>query len=398
MKKTELIAQLKVLWVKLTQFFKPSPAIGYSPGSNVTAPMGLSTTDALKQEALQGWDTRSLKDKDIAIKYRGINHKRPERINGLIEHYTKVLPLLTERLADYQSGKTNGMDETQNKAIIEQVARIKDKLACCLTETELRETGQVKREYHDTVYYIDLTSGDDGDDGLGIGTAWLTLEQYTTTTARTPGDIAYVRANTSEIAGGAITMDEPGTLDAYISLIGCDATVNDPWGDDSNVLPIIDTTLGSITILIAPQYWNIERLELINQGSEAIKLSYTLNIEIKGCNIHDNAAGITIDESRGVVITDCDFSDNSLESVHITGTGTQLVCISNCVFNGGTSGTAYGIFGDTQSFILKIENTSFGTTTQHSSGSIGQWVNRALEVYSRNCKFDDTATIVEYND
>jgi hypothetical protein len=104
----------------------------------------------------------------------------------------------------------------------------------------VKDIGEYKM--HGTVYYIDLTNGDDANDGLEANDdhSWLTIAKYTSVTVRTAGDIAKVRANTTQVIGANVIFDEDGTTDALISIIGCDSVVNDPWGDASDVRPIFD--------------------------------------------------------------------------------------------------------------------------------------------------------------
>lgn len=71
-----------------------------------------------------------------------------------------------------------------------------------------------------STYYIDLDTGNDGNDGLSIGQAWLTPHQFTSGLPATAGDIAIMRRGTSITLASDVNFSNDGTLTNYISLIG----------------------------------------------------------------------------------------------------------------------------------------------------------------------------------
>ena len=128
----------------------------------------------------------------------------------------------------------------------------------------------------DTVTLHTAITGLHADDVYYILDSWLTLGQYTSVTARTAGDIAYVRAATTQTLNSAnIEFDESGTQAAVISIIGCDAVTNDPWVDASNTYPILSFGDAAYQVNLDTNYWVIKRLTI----SDSTKTSSGIIIE-----------------------------------------------------------------------------------------------------------------------
>ena len=141
-----------------------------------------------------------------------------------------------------------------------------------------------------------------------------TIGYYTSTLARSAGDIAYVRANTTQTIAADVLFDENGDEDDFIYIIGCDSVVNDPWNDGSDVKPIVDYNSGDYNMYIdVADYWSVERLNFIN-GSDALGVIYWKDsqgcraIDIDGL---DNESGFYARESnvyiRGASMVDCQY-------------------------------------------------------------------------------------------
>ena len=101
-----------------------------------------------------------------------------------------------------------------------------------------------------TTYYIDPDTGNDANDGLGTGTPWDTLANFTTTTVRTAGDICLVKRGTTAYAwdaSGALAVDEDGT-DALPIIIR--SAYGNEYGDDVDlsVTATATLTMGSTTV------------------------------------------------------------------------------------------------------------------------------------------------------
>lgn len=172
-------------------------------------------------------------------------------------------------------------------------------------------------------------TGQTSGDTYFIIDAWATLAQYTTTTARSAGDRAYVRANDTETLSVAITHDEDGTPGNPIEVIGCDATTNDPWNDSSSVKPILD----------------------FNGGAYGVGFGATLGWKWTRMVVHDshNSTGMIGGTGGGFgfwKFVDCDFEE-------FGGNWNNMVNLSNsqgsCEFDGctwdevGANNTALGV-------------------------------------------------------
>ena len=99
-------------------------------------------------------------------------------------------------------------------------------------------------------FYIDADGGNDGNAGTSTGAAWATLAQYTTTTARSAGDIAILRRNTTatyDNAGATLQFDEDGNAAGPIVV---EADYDNEFGDDVDLSATATATLtfGSKTV------------------------------------------------------------------------------------------------------------------------------------------------------
>lgn len=263
-----------------------------------------------------GWTFEQI---DARIKYRTIGHIYPEDLRAIIEVYPEKINETRRRLVEFAEAKSMPelypeMSEQDETTLLEKLERLKDKYACALKEWEFRVQKKVKREYHHTLYYIDLNGGNDGLTGLSTAQAWLHIEQYTTVTVRTAGDIAKVRANTTEIPVGHIVTDESGTPAALCEIRGC-SSIDDPWGDASDVLPIIDFNNGAFRVdITGDSWWRLYRLEITNNNTtDLVRLGYTGNI-VEACDIHTSSYGgcigiLCFTYSSGHIVKDCDIHD-----------------------------------------------------------------------------------------
>lgn len=253
----------------------------------------------------------------------------------------------------------------------------------------------------DTVTLADAIAGMTAGDTYYILDAWLTLGQYTSVTARTAGDIAYVRAGGTQTSSGAdVNVDEAGTQAARISIIGCDASVNDPWVDASNTYPIL--SFGDAAYQFKPDmsYWLIKRMTIKDSSVASGTVSlYGTGTQISYCNITDNshassAMGLAFSTAGGVYFIDnCTFNNNKLRSIYFAVAVT--VHIDNCTFDGGAETTDYGIFG--YSSTVYISNTTFGSTTAHDIADIN--VDNNSKIYLRNCTRNiATITVNKFGD
>ncbi len=240
-----------------------------------------------------------------------------------------------------------------------------------------------------TVGIAGQTAGDD----FYIIRAIKTLNYWTTTLARTPGDNLFVRANTSEVITADVTFDEDGTNDEYIRVLGCDdgSSVGDPWGDGGNTKPIIDANNGAFQLYaLQDRYWRLTRLDLrqSNDASGIVQITTSsFGWLLEDCDIHDNdpgGMGIRVNNAHGAKFTGCAFWSNGTYSVQIS--AAQGLFFSGCTFDGGVATTDYGILSTSGSFA--VEDTTFGTTTLHDTASIFP-ASGAQSIRCRNCLFTD---------
>lgn len=251
----------------------------------------------------------------------------------------------------------------------------------------------------DTVTLGSAIAGMTAGDTYYILDSWKTINQYTTTTARTEGDIAYIRANMVHTQGAVdITFDEWGTPNAYISIIGCDATTNDPWHDASNTLPTIDFADGAyqMTLAAGDDYWYLERLNIIQSADTLgnLYINASDGTYIKNCTITDNSAssgkyGINVQNSYNMTIDGCTLKDNIGNNIRLTATE---VIIKNCTIDGGAATTDYGVYAYLSPVL--IVDTTFGSTTAHDLYDVMNLA--AANVKCRNCTFNKTTQTV-YN-
>jgi len=229
-------------------------------------------------------------------------------------------------------------------------------------------------------------------DTVYILRAYNTIEEYTTTSARSAGDIAYVRANTDEIPGADIICDEDGWNSALIYIIGCDSVTNDPWSDGSDVKPIIDNNSGSYGLRFeADKYWQVERLSFKNSSSSSGAVFVERNVYtlLKDCDFIDNSRGVVISRRSTIHAVGCLFEDNTTAGVQSEG-GKGL--FETCTFDAGAGGQTYGVsasYGIDAEFI----DCSFGQSNAHGTNDI--YIVYIGIVTLRNCAHNASFNVGE---
>lgn len=370
------------------------------------------TLDAIKAELLVSKDYCDLDEKAWLdrIAYRGITRNSQRDIDGWKKLYPRKIAAVREELANgVVVDSPHPLTKEQYAAAYDekvaylrlQEARLLDKLACVLKEEEYRTAGVVAREnLHDQgVYYIDFVDGDDANDGLTTGTAWKTINKYTTVTARTAGDIAYVRANRTLTQNTAsITFDEDGTPDAWIEIVGCDAVTNDPWGDGSNVKPIIDFNDAAYHVYcFRSAFWRFTRLDLrqSNHGDGTVMIAANSSgegnssyVKLVECDISDNAAstveGITVVSGGHCILEGCTFVDTFGPSISVYD---SYLHAKNCVLNkGSVRNTALAV--TVSGGVADFENCTFGLTTTYSTQNFRTQYGGQIRL--RNCEYAGT--------
>lgn len=143
----------------------------------------------------------------------------------------------------------------------EEYADELDTFATIVIEKNIRlDNNTFFRDPIGTTYYIDCDNGDDGNTGTATGDAWKTIAQYTTTTVRTPGDIAYVRAGTTCNYTASFNFDEDGNISDTISIIGAITPDDDVWSDGSAVMPQLQGIGNVYPSMNSDEYWYFKNL------------------------------------------------------------------------------------------------------------------------------------------
>lgn len=223
----------------------------------------------------------------------------------------------------------------------------------------------------DTYYYID---------------SWKTIQKFTGN-ARTAGDRAFLRANMTHTQGAAdITFTSDGSSTAYLELIGCDAITNDPWHDASSVKPIVDFADGAYRLNIEGDcFWKVSRLDF-QRGAHAaglISIADSWGCLIEDCNFSDMAS-TGVEAIYGGGTSDCTVNDcNFIATVGpCIGTSGGSVTVTNSVFDGG-GGTTYAIYCSNGGTVI-ANHCSFGETTAFATNTI---TAVSGTVYTRDCTY-----------
>jgi len=227
-------------------------------------------------------------------------------------------------------------------------------------------------------------------DGTSTSTPFVHLNQFTTDTARSPGDILKVRANQTHLyAGIDIVFDEDGNANNMIEIRGCSST-DDPWGDGSDVRPVIgfgdtESHLG----ILSDTFWKWKRLECIESNySSGIAYVYIgSDTIIEDCIFRDaGSRGVSLSYSGNISIQNCSFYSNSFRNLFSE--CSKFRCV-DCAFNGGTATTDYGIYLSYIS-IGELINCTFGSSSAHDVADI--LFNYPGRIYARNCSFAGSIT------
>lgn len=350
-------------------------------------------------------DKRLDVEKNNAAKFRAVHIKYDSQLKNLPDFYSDKIKTFNQFIAEEKEKYAELISiariedravETLSEIVMarEKIARMKSKQLAVLGEIDLREKGIASefnkkddpffRKFIGTTYYIDLTAGNDGNTGLSIAQAWRTLEKYTTLTVRTPGDIAYVRANTTEIPAGVINIDEDGDEDDLISIVGCNATQGiDPWADGSDVRPNIDFNgLGNRLHFANDDYWNVKNIKFENTiyafGTVYIQSSDSIFFE--NCKFADcTADAVRLNQSSKIYFIDCAFEGNSVGIRMYYG----KYKFTGCTFDNNS----YGMVQYNPSCMVELINCLFGQTTPNPVYDI--WTpNEAQTTRARNSKWN----------
>lgn len=319
------------------------------------------------------------------IKWRSLHVKHNDQLEYLRDFYPKKIQRILNHL-----NESLEMLDGERLMCEAKILRLKDKYATTLKEIEFRETKTFDRDPIGTTYYIDYVNGNDSHAGTATGTAWKTINKYTTTTSRTPGDVAYLRANqVHNETSTDIVFDENGNLTDYIELRGASST-DDPWSDGSDVKPIVSFCATTNTFYIyQDDFWKFKDFEIINSSDtsyEMIRSGYCKGLVFDGCVIRDTVSagviGFKVYASE-ITIMNSEFYNNQVHSIEMAESGIKLI---NCNFTGGSATTDYGVY--LWSGNIHIRNTSFGLESAHDVADI-YFYRGGGRIHAINSKFNN---------
>lgn len=236
-------------------------------------------------------------------------------------------------------------------------------------------------------------------DGTTIAKSFAHLNEYTTDTTRTAGDILKVRANqTNHLDRINITVDESGTVAAYDEIRGC-SVADDPFSDTSNVQPIFDFGNTAYQIqLNGKNYWRLFNLDITNTAKTNSGLIYinSIGATVDTCTIHlgtaSSSEGIRVSQSAStspVYILNSTFY--SIKNISIYAAIAAPLFITGCTINAGAGGSNYGI-GCVVGAKASIRDTTIGVTTTHNTSSL--YAGTAPVVWTlQNCSLADTVQV-----
>lgn len=341
---------------------------------------------------------RTWRQRNDQLYFRSLYVKHEWQLEWLGPMFEKKLARLVERYEAMRQGLANVPADALEEALGAVQSKI-ERIALKARDTQFEIRGRVldtlKRNPIGTTYYCDLDAGNNANDGLSPEYPWLTIEQYTTTSVRSPGDILYVRAGTSEIPGGDINHDEDGTITQPIYIIGASSeSGEDPWGDAVDTKPIIDFNNGAYTWYINDDFsWEFQRLSIEGSGDNAYD-SANLSINsvsaflARSCVFRDRNYPSTPQTGQGVRLRsararfiDCDFEGNRGYGLHLDTQGEALVYRSR--FNGAAETQDVAVTGNGQGY---FEECDFGQTTAHDLQDLGGVFGPAI---FKACRFND---------
>jgi len=250
-------------------------------------------------------------------------------------------------------------------------------------------------------FYIDLNAGDDAKDGLTTGNAWKTIEKFTAN-ARNPGEIAYVRANTTEIPAGNITFASNGTSAAPIQLIGCNATQGiDPWNDSSDIRPTINfngTT--NYLRLYRKAFWHFYNIRILDSHQEPDVGGFTIHnrdcdgIYLYNVRTEDNYnCGLYLESVDNFVAESCEFVNDGEKgnwqysaSVIIKN---SVASFKQCIFDPHTDcGQSISVLAFSSTILF--DNSNFST----QGANLRIYIACATEIFLRNTVLPSSNQVV----
>lgn len=225
-------------------------------------------------------------------------------------------------------------------------------------------------------------TGQDAGDEFYVIKAWETIQQFTGN-SRSAGDTGKVRAEDPaqihDTSAADITTASAGSANNLITLKGCTST-DDPWGDDSDVRPILDFDDANFQLKVSHDHWKLENLDLYRSGDAAGAFRSTRHgTVINNCIARNSNLGF----SGECLYTNCTAHNNTNPGFYV---GQGL--LDGCVSYSNKYGVSRAGMG-----LLSVRNTTFGvgganTTADINMGYAGEW-----QFQGRNVKLASTTEV-----
>ena len=171
-------------------------------------------------------------------------------------------------------------------------------------------------------YFVDSTTGDNGDDGTTMDLAWATIQYAMESGGLTAGDVVWVRRGHSETPGDTIDSNYDGTVDAPIKVIGWPRTttsIQATWNNGSTTVDnVTGATLSTLAhvgrYLSGPDGFQYLITKIVDTDTLIIDREYSGSTSPSGSGtIHadeDYATAQAIDDS-GWTITKTDWNTDA---------------------------------------------------------------------------------------
>lgn len=247
----------------------------------------------------------------------------------------------------------------------------------------------------DTITLTGTITGQTTGDTYYIIPAWKTFQKALETTTLTAGDRVFMRSGITWSQGTVardILMDDDGDEDDYISLIGCDGTDHNEWGDDDSTKPIIDFEDLSYQIYsLTDDFWFFDNFEVKQSNDGYSTVCYSNHTYWKDIDFSDQPGSGSFymaDNDGFVTFEGCTFEDDDVYGI-LVGTG-LMHCIS-CTFTAGSVRPSdYGIRAYNDCQIMWLEDCTF--TGSFASADI--LVEDNVTLYMRNTSYT-TLTVTD---
>jgi len=198
-----------------------------------------------------------------------------------------------------------------------------------------------------TVYYVDVTTGSDSDNGTTEALAWQTFDKACRSVGvgTGNGEIVYVKASAPytsvDTNDSIIDINDAGAIGAPVVFIGYFSTINDGGvvevnsATTTNAYCVTSNNLGSL-------YYVFVNFRFVGATSDGVRAGFTAGaddyIAFANCKFDNNGAnGFLGDQS--VCFVNCLFRDNVTNGITMGASG----MVDSCIFySNGAAGVSNG--------------------------------------------------------